>query len=174
MSDTFLTIGSKGEVLRKSPLASSAGDADGGKIVSTNEHGKLDSSLLPTDVVETIRDVIASEAIAANSFVNIYWNETDEAWNARNADAKDESKAAVGFVIAAVSNGSTARVYLSGELTLTGFSNAVTELHLAEEGAAAVFNLTYALTNEWKLLQLVARRTGANSFVFVQSEAVNL
>jgi hypothetical protein len=175
MAQRFLTVSETGANVLTTPLASSAGTADAGKIIMTDEEGKLDPSLLPADSVETIRDVVASEAISANRFVNIYWDETAESWRVRNADATNIAMAAVGYVTDSVAASGTARVYLSGELQLSGIDNDVTELYLTDTpGVAGEFSLTTALADGWKLLQLVARRTGASTFAFVQSEAVRL
>jgi hypothetical protein len=176
MADTFLTIDSNGGVKRATPLDVSEGATDAGRLVMTDSNGKLDESLLPSDSVETFRDVLASEAITANHFVNIFWDTNSESYRARNADASNLASAAVGYVISSVSGADeSARVFFSGELQIEGVSSDVTELHLTgTPGVAGVFNLTTATSGGWKLCQLVARRTGSNTFAFVQSEAVRL
>jgi hypothetical protein len=176
MADTFLTIDSNGGVKRATPLDVSEGAVNAGRLVMTDGHGKLDSSFLPNDSVETFRDVIASEPITANHFVNIFWDSTSSAWRARNADASSLAGAAVGYVVELVQSADdTARVFFSGELQIDGVDSAVTELHLTDTpGVADVFDLTTATSGGWKLCQLVARRTGSNTFAFVQSEAVRL
>jgi hypothetical protein len=175
MAQRFLTIGENGSTVQVEAITTSTGSADAGKLLALNEDGELDPGLLPADKVETIRDVVAFEAIAANSLVNIFYDNDATTHKARYADASNIDTFAVGYVTEAVASGGTARVYLSGELTVGSIANTVNELYLTDTpGQAGPFSMTTALADEWKLCQLVARRTGANVWAFIQGEAARL
>jgi hypothetical protein len=81
-------------------------------IVATNSSGQIDLSFMPTGIGPDTVSVVASEALAAGDFVNIY-NNTGTA-NCRKADASTTGKQAHGFVLSSVSMSGTALVYLSG------------------------------------------------------------
>lgn len=134
-----------GRIKMIATIATSAGAADAEKIPSTNANGVLDPtiinaatsgnskvlqtlpdgtidpSVLPTGIGADVKNVPASEALAAGDLVNI-WNDTGVA-KARKADATAEGKEATGFVKAAVTSGATAAVYMEGRITgLTGLT----------------------------------------------------
>lgn len=94
-------------------ITSSAGAGDADKIIATNASGKLDETFLPSGVGAEIYVVVASEALGAGDYVNI-WNDAGTA-KARLADASDPAKEANGFVLAAVSLGNNATVYQNDE-----------------------------------------------------------
>jgi hypothetical protein len=101
----------------------SAGAANANQIVALDSAGKLDQSVMPVGMgAETITGVVASEAIAAGAFVNIYSNAG--VLNVRNANATTNGKPATGFVLAAVANGAQATVYLISQTNnqLTGLT----------------------------------------------------
>jgi hypothetical protein len=89
----------------------SAGAGDSGKVVALNGSGRIDTSMMPVGVSAEVKIVTASEALAAGDFVNI-WESTGA--KARKADATTAGKRAHGFVLAAVSGGASATVYLEG------------------------------------------------------------
>lgn len=94
------------------PITTSAGAGDASKLVQTDSGGKLDITLMPSGVGADTVTVLASEALAAGDWVNIYDNAGTE--NVRKANATDNTKPAHGFVKSAVSGGANATVYLTG------------------------------------------------------------
>jgi hypothetical protein len=100
---------------------SSAGAGDSGKLVALDGSGKIDSTMMPTGVGADTVSIVASEALSAGNFVNI-WNNSGTP-NVRKADATTSGKYAHGFVLSAVSNGASATVYLGGQNTgVTGMT----------------------------------------------------
>lgn len=102
----------------------SAGAGDAGKVVALNGAGQVDQTMMPTGIGPDTAVVVASEALAAGAFVNV-WNNTGVA-NARNANATTSGKEAHGFVLSSVSNGGNATVYFNGPNTgVTGLTAGV-------------------------------------------------
>jgi hypothetical protein len=120
MTQTFLTIVSGVKKL-VTAITATAGSGDAGKIPALDVSGKLDNSFLPTGIGAETKAVIASEALSAGDFVNIYNNAGTA--TARKADATTAGKEATGFVLNAVSPEATATVYVAGINTiLTGLT----------------------------------------------------
>lgn len=92
----------------------SAGAGDSGKVVALDGAGRIDSTMMPVGVGADTQVVVASEALAAGDFVNI-WNSTGA--KARKADATVAGKEAHGFVLAAVAAAGNATVYFEGTNT---------------------------------------------------------
>lgn len=101
-----------GRLTEQEATVTSAGAGDAGEIVALDGTGKLDNSVMPTGIGADTSSIVASEALAAGDFVNI-WNDTGTA-KVRKADASTSGKAADGFVIAAVANAASATVYFEG------------------------------------------------------------
>lgn len=104
-----------GQVTEEAALQSSAGAADAGKIVSLDASGRLDNSMMPVGIGTDTAVIVASEALAAGNYVNI-WNDAG-AFKARKADATVAGKEAHGFVLSAVSAAANATVYFEGTNT---------------------------------------------------------
>lgn len=106
MADKFLDLVS-GEQTLKTPVTTSAGAGDSGKIPALDSNGQLDASFFPTGTVDQI-SAEATENLAQFDLVNVW----DDGGNteARKADATDSSKPADGIVLAAVTIGATATV----------------------------------------------------------------
>lgn len=114
----FLALVS-GRIREVFATVSSAGAVDDGKIVALGTDGRLDSSVLPVGVGVETKTITASENLSAGNLVNI-WNSAG-AFRVRKADATAIGKEAHGFVLASVSSGASAQVYLEGTITgLTG------------------------------------------------------
>lgn len=90
-------------------LVISAGVGDANKIVALDSTGKLDTSVLPVGVGAEVITAVASEALSAGDFINVYDNAGTI--NVRKADATTNGKPAHGFVLAAVISSGTATVY---------------------------------------------------------------
>lgn len=93
----------------------SAGTADSGKLVALDASGRIDSSTLPVGVGADVNSVVASEALAAGAFVNIWSNAG--VFNVRNADATVAGKEAHGFVLSSFASAAVATVYFIGSNT---------------------------------------------------------
>lgn len=92
----------------------SAGAASAGDLVSLDDTGRIDGSMMPVGIGADTAAIAASEALAAGDFVNI-WNSGGA--KVRKADATVAGKEAHGFVLAAVANGANATVYFEGTNT---------------------------------------------------------
>jgi hypothetical protein len=95
-------------------LQTSAGATDANKIVMTASNGRLDSSLMPVGIGAATQSIVASEALVAGDFVNIFDNAGTP--NCRKADSSN-GRAAHGFVLIAVASAANATVYLGGSNT---------------------------------------------------------
>ena len=93
----------------------SAGAGDAGEIVALDSSGKLDSTLMPAGFGSDSKSMTAGEALTAGDLVYI-----NGSGNALKADANAIAKAAVGFVLASISNAASGTVYFEG--TITGLS----------------------------------------------------
>jgi hypothetical protein len=113
----FLTyVGNVKQLL--TAIASSAGAGDANKIISTDGSGRIDGTLMPVGIGADIQTVLASEALSAGDFVNVFDNAGTP--NVRKADA-DNNRPVNGFVLSAVLSAANATVYRSGSNTaLTG------------------------------------------------------
>ncbi len=100
-----------GVLTEQAAAQTSAGAADGGKIVALDDNGRLDNSVMPVGIGADTAIIAASEALAAGDFVNI-WNSSGA--KVRKAEASTSGKEAHGFVLAAVANGANATVYFDG------------------------------------------------------------
>lgn len=89
----------------------SAGAGDAGEIVALDATGKIDVSVLPTGVGPDVKMILASEAIGAGKYVNIYDN--GGVANIRLAD-NSNSRQAHGFVKDAVASAASGTVYFEG------------------------------------------------------------
>ena len=95
-------------------VQASAGAANAGDIVSLDDTGRIDNSMMPIGIGADTKTIAASEALAAGDWVNV-WNSTGA--KVRKADATTAGKEAHGFVLAAVSSGANALVYFEGTNT---------------------------------------------------------
>ncbi len=100
-------------------LQTSTGAGDAGKIVALDTAGRLDNSFMPVGIGADTASIVASEALNAGDYVNVY-DDTGTA-KVRKADATTAGKEAHGFVLSAVSSAALATVYFEGTNTaITG------------------------------------------------------
>lgn len=121
----------------------SAGAGSSGKVTQLDAAGKLDVSVMPSGLGPDTASIVASEALAAGDYVNV-WNNAG-AFNVRKADASTTGKEANGFVLAAVSNAAAATVYFEGTNTqVTGMTGGKVFLSatVAGKGSATVPSTT--------------------------------
>lgn len=95
-------------------VQTSAGAGNAGDLVSLDDSGRIDNSMMPVGIGADTKTIAASEALAAGDWVNV-WNSTGA--KVRKADATTAGKEAHGFVLAAVSSGANATVYFEGTNT---------------------------------------------------------
>lgn len=91
----------------------SAGAADSAKLPRLDAGGKLDNTVMPTGLGAATIALVASEALTAGNWVNV-WNNAGVA-NVRKADATTEGKEVHGFVLASFAAAASATVYLEGQ-----------------------------------------------------------
>ncbi|MGG6283679.1 hypothetical protein ACQ4M3_19030 [Leptolyngbya sp. AN03gr2] len=118
-TNLFLTI-VNGVVRRVQAISVSSGVSDANKIISTDSTGLLSPTILPSGIGAQTESIVASEALVAGDFVNIYDNAG--ARNVRKAD-NSNNRPARGFVLTPVSSAATALVYTTGRNTaMTGLT----------------------------------------------------
>ncbi len=89
----------------------SAGAGDAGEVVALDSSGKIDVSVLPTGVGPNVKVILASEAIGAGKYVNVWDNGGTP--NIRLAD-NSNGREAHGFVKDAVASAANGTVYFEG------------------------------------------------------------
>ncbi len=126
-----------GQLTEEAAIQASVGAGDAGKIVAAGTDGRLDSSFMPIGIGADTAVVLASEALAAGDYVNV-WDNAGTA-KVRKADATIAGKEAHGFVTAAVLSAANATVYFEGtNSSVTGQTAGVVYLSTtAGIGAAA-------------------------------------
>lgn len=95
-------------------VQTSAGAGNAGDLVSLDDSGRIDNSMMPVGIGADTSTISASETLAAGDWVNV-WN--DSGAKVRKADATTAGKEAHGFVLAAVTSGNPATVYFEGTNT---------------------------------------------------------
>jgi hypothetical protein len=166
----YLTLAANGIKQFVTAISSSAGAADASKLISTNAAGKLDTTFLPAGVGISTITVLASEAIAAGNFVNIYNNAGT--LNVRKADNSAAAKYANGFVLAAIASGGSGTVYLEGSNTALSGLTPGTRYYLGAGGAATT--TPPALTATGSIIQDLGNSTNATTILFEYNEAIEI
>jgi hypothetical protein len=110
MSQKFLTLQSGRETLKEA-TASSAGAGNAGDIPALDSAGRLDVSMMPVGIAPDVKVMVATEALNAGSYVNIYNIAGIE--KCRLAD-KSSDRPANGFVKDAVLSAGNATIYFEG------------------------------------------------------------
>ena len=148
--------------------ATSAGAADAGKVVQLDGSGRLDNSVMPVGIGADTKVMIASEALAAGDFINV-WSDAS-AFKVRKADATTSGKRAHGFVLSAVASGANATVYFEGENTaVTGMTPGDVFLGTTAGRAQAT-----APTGSGQAVQRIGVATSATSVNFEPSQPIVL
>ncbi|MCW3039362.1 MAG: hypothetical protein JWM31_1267 [Solirubrobacterales bacterium] len=106
-----------GDLVEQAATVTSAGAGNDGDLVALDPTGRLDQSLMPTGVGADTAAIVASEALAAGDFVNVYTNAGVANVRKADASAANGGKRAVGYVLTTVTNGGTATVYFIGRNT---------------------------------------------------------
>lgn len=138
-------------------------------IVATNSSGQIDISVMPTGIGPDIAVIVASEALSSGNLVNIYSNAGTA--NCRKADGSTTGKVAHGFVLASVTSGGNASVYLSGLNTaVTGLTPGPQFLSDATPGAS----VAAAPTTSGHTVQKVGIAVSATALQFDPGEPITL
>lgn len=112
MAKKYLKYGTSGDPTAQEATVSSVGAANAGDILALDTSGKLDVSVLPTGVGPEVANLVATEALQAGDYVNI-WDDAGTP-KVRLAD-NSNGRRAHGFVKAAVSVSASATVYFEGD-----------------------------------------------------------
>jgi len=168
MPNKYLSIVS-GVQTEKEASASSAGAGDAGKIVALDTNGLIDNSMLPVGVGYETEVITASENLSAGNIVNVY---TDSgASKARKADATTAGKEATGFVLASVTSGNPATVYVEQKITgLTGLTPGAMYWLSTTAGAATAT----APSGSGNVNQRIGRALSATVLAFQPGEPTTL
>lgn len=162
MANKFLTIINGIRTLVTAINVSIDAATSGNQLISTKSDGKIDASFLPPGIGgEKIITAIASEALAAGDFVNIWDNAGVR--SVRKADASN-GRPANGFVTTAFTISSSASVVLNGENTsLTGLIIGSTYFLSATNAGKAV---TVAPTGSGQIIQEIGYALTTTSINF--------
>jgi len=153
-----------------SAIQSSAGAGDAGKIPALDGAGRLSTTMMPTGVGAETVTVVASEALTAGNFVNVYNNGGTP--NVRKSDATTAGKEANGFVLAGVASGASATVYLSGLNTqLTGLTAGRYVISTTPGGVVAIASAPATTGN---VVQEIGFAMSATTISFKPQEPVTL
>ena len=95
-------------------VQTSAGAVNAGDLVSLDDTGRIDNSMMPVGIGADTATITASENLAAGDWVNV-WNNSGA--KVRKADATTAGKDTHGFVLAAFTSGNPATVYFEGTNT---------------------------------------------------------
>ena len=95
-------------------VQTSAGAGNAGDLVSLDDTGRIDNSMMPVGIGADTATITASENLAAGDWVNV-WNNSGA--KVRKADATTAGKDTHGFVLAAFTSGNPATVYFEGTNT---------------------------------------------------------
>jgi hypothetical protein len=143
----------------------SSGAGDATKIPALDASGKLAVGFMPSGFGTDTVTVTASEALSAGDFVNL-WNSSGI--KARKADNTTAGKEAHGYVLAGVSNGAAATVYMSGENTsVTGLTVGARQFLAATGGHTET-----APTTAGQVLQIIGVATSATALSFAPSTPI--
>jgi hypothetical protein len=154
-----------GVITEEAAVDSSSGAGDAGKIPALDSAGKLNANMMPTGVDIEVSTITASEDLSGGDFVNV-WESTGA--KARKADATTAGKEATGFVLAAVTSGNPATVYLPGQENtgLTGLTpGAMYWLNTTVGGVT-----TTAPSSSGNAVQKIGRASSASSIIFNPSD----
>ncbi len=115
---TFVKVDTTGDFKESTGITTSAGVADGDKLVATNSSGVIDITLLPAGIGADTKTYPAFEDLVAGDFVNIF---DDSGTKKARLAVASSNKRAHGFVKANYATAATATIYFdSRNDVLTG------------------------------------------------------
>lgn len=148
--------------------ASSAGAGDADKLVALDGTGRIDTTMMPTGVGAETKSILASETMSAGALGNIYNNAGTP--NVRKADASNGREANC-FLLASVTSGNPAIVYLEG--TVTGLSGLTAGKVWLSGGTPGAATNTPVSTSGY-ISQRVGTAISATEITFEPSEPITL
>lgn len=110
----YIALNTAGGLVETAAEAVGGSAGASGLIPQLDGNGRLPSTMMPTGVGQDTAVIVASEALAAGDFINV-WNSSGA--KVRKADATSAGKEAHGFVLAAVASGGNATVFFEGSNT---------------------------------------------------------
>ena len=168
MADKFLK-NNAGIVTEKEATVISAGAGNAGNVVALDATGKLDNSVMPSGIGAKTSIAPASEALTAGNYVNL-WNDAGTL-KVRKADATTSGKYADGFVLAAVTQGNNATVYLEGTNTQLSGLTAGSQYYLATTAGGGTATAPSASGN---VVQRLGKAFSATEIGFEPSQPIVL
>jgi hypothetical protein len=150
-------------------IAASAGAADANKVMMTGSDGKIDLSLMPTGVGPAVSTIVASEALSAGDFVNIFNNAGTP--NVRKADASN-NRPAHGFLLAAAAANANASVYRSGANTAVTGLTAGVDYYLS--ASMAGLSTAIAPSTAGQFIQVLGTATSSTQLYFEFDEPTSI
>jgi hypothetical protein len=149
--------------------ATTGGAGDANKIPQLDAGGRLATAMMPTGIAADTAAVVASEALAAGDYVNV-WNDGGTP-KVRKADGSTTGKEAHGFVIAGFASAATATVYFEGSNNqVTGQTAGNVYLSAATAGLGT----TTAPSTAGQVVQRLGFATSATNVNFDAGPAVTL
>lgn len=130
-----------GQLTQVEAKQTSAGAGDSGRIVALDSTGRIDSTMMPVGVVADVKSILASEAIGAGKYVNIYNNAGTA--NIRLAD-NSNGRVAHGFLLTGVASGASGTVYFEGANTGLSALTPGARQYLATAGGVTATAPTFA------------------------------
>jgi hypothetical protein len=149
-------------------ITNSSGVADAGKILATDSSGKIDQSFMPAGIGAATEVMVASEALVAGDFVNIWLDMGTR--KARKADSSNSDRVANGFVLNAVSANANATVILQGVNTALSGLTVGTKYFLGTSGTAT----TTAPTASGSSIQSLGFAVSATGINFEFNDQINI
>lgn len=168
MADKYLS-NSNGKLREVISTDASTGTAEAGKIVSLDNSGRLDPTLMPVGVGPDTTAVAATEAIAAGAIVNVF--DDGGTIGVRNADGTSDGKDVTGFVMDAVASGDDAQIFFEG--IVTGLSGLTPGVRYYLSNTAGTITST-PLTGAGEVSQFVGRSISATELQFEPGPAIVL
>lgn len=149
-----------------SPITTSAGAADGGKIIATEiATGKIADSLMPNGIGTSSGVFTAGTTLAEWDIVNT-WNNSN-VQTARKADAGTNLYPATGFCPANITSAETGTVQYEGLITVTGPLD-MTKLIYLDPATPGGWTQTppIPVTDAGKMLQVIGRPVNTTQWYF--------
>ena len=139
-TNRFITLAANGLNRVVTAISESTGIASALQIVATGTDGKISTTFFPSGIGSASEVIQSSEALSANSFVNIFMDGANR--RVRLADSSN-NRPANGFVQVAVNANSNATIILQGLNTgLTGLTPGVRYFLAATGGVTDTPNIT--------------------------------
>lgn len=168
MAGKFLDI-INGAVTQVQALLTSAGAGSADGIPRLDAAGRLDLSFMPSGVGTDTASIIASEALVAGDFINI-WDDAG-VFKIRKSDATTAGKEVDGFVLAAVSAAASGEVHSQGENNqLAGLAVGAT-LYMSTTAGGVT---STPVTGSGNVSMPIGKATSATSMFFNRERPVTL